>query len=99
VRLNTESGLVVNAGIYIVTTWRRISCGSFSVKSYVRSYSHKILPITLTLTLSILGLIPFLFDGLSEPFWFSFAVGTIAGLAMSSFAVIFVLPIFAVKRR
>lgn len=93
------SGLAVNAGIYIVTTWREISCGSFSARSYVRAFSRKIIPIMLTVTSTILGLIPFLFDGPSEPFWFSFAVGTIAGMAVSAFTFVFVLPVFALRRR
>lgn len=34
-----------------------------------------------------------------EVFWFDFAVGTIAGMLFSILAVIFILPVFCVKRK
>ena len=140
------SGIVVNAGIYLVTTYQgllneRRSPGrpvirqahqpentqaahqpaavqmphqpvaepveapaeaSLSnrgrIRLYVKSYSRKITPITLTIISTILGLLPFLTDGPEEVFWFDFAVGTIAGMLFSIIAVIFVLPVFCVKK-
>ena len=52
----------------------------------------------LTVVSTILGLIPFLTDGPQEVFWFDFAIGTIGGMAFSLIAVIFVLPVFVLKR-
>ena len=41
---------------------------------------------------SIIGLVPFLFDGPSEVFWFDFAIGTILGLVFSVIALVLYLP-------
>lgn len=51
-----------------------------SVRAYVRAYSRKVKPIMLTVVSTVAGLIPFLTDGPTEVFWFSFAVGTIGGI-------------------
>jgi len=95
------AGIVVNAGIYLVTTWQKISGSrddrSRRIRNYVKAYSQKILPISLTIISTILGLIPFLTDGPKEVFWFDFAIGTISGMCISVLAIIFILPVFAVK--
>lgn len=86
------SGLVVNAGIYLVYEMRlqqKRRCGS-----YIRAFNHKIVPIQLTVISTVLGLIPFLLDGPSEVFWFAFACGTISGLVYSLAVIFFLLPIF-----
>lgn len=44
------------------------------VRRYIHSFNRKIWLISLTILFSILGLIPFLFDGPKEVFWFAFAV-------------------------
>ncbi|MDD2595149.1 MAG: efflux RND transporter permease subunit [Bacteroidales bacterium] len=62
------------------------------VRAYVRAYNHKVVPIMLTVLSTLLGLIPFLFDGPDEVFWFAFAIGTIGGLAFSLIALIFFMP-------
>ncbi len=97
------SGIVVNAGIYLVTTYQMLlACKKDTEKNrislYVKAYSRKINPITLTIVSTILGLLPFLTDGPEEVFWFDFAVGTISGMLFSIIAVIFILPVFCVKR-
>ena len=96
------AGLTVNAGIYIICQnnnqrtkqllpleydkKRRLKIGT---RRYVSAFNHKIIPILLTILSTVLGMIPFLIDGLDEqPFWYSLAVGTIGGLMFS------VLPIF-----
>ncbi len=86
-------GITVNAGIYLVSAWKR-GGGRKSARAYIRAFDRKIWPITLTILSSVLGLVPFLFDGPSEVFWFSFAVGTIAGLLFSVLAMLFFLPAF-----
>ncbi len=91
------SGLVINAGIYLLAEYRGILSKKSSMqplRCYVRAYNHKIVPVFLTVFSTIFGLIPFLFDGQDEPFWFSFAVGTIGGLLFSFLAFVFVMPIF-----
>lgn len=123
------SGIVVNAGIYLVTTYQALlkerspgmfgsrvpflepadsglvasapltaeSSLAFRIRLYVKSFSRKITPITLTIISTILGLIPFLTDGPEEVFWFDFAVGTISGMLFSIIAVVFILPVFCVR--
>ncbi len=82
------SGITVNAGIYLISEW--LSCCS-----YLHAFSRKIRPISLTILSTVLGLIPFLFDGPGEVFWFAFAVGTIAGLVFSVLALLLWLPVEA----
>ena len=86
------SGLVVNAGIYILHEYREM-------KVYVRAFNHKIIPIFLTVVSTILGLVPFLLDGTNEVFWFAFAVGTMSGLVFSLFALIFIMPVWLKPER
>lgn len=90
-------GLTVNAGIYILAEYQHI-CSSCSVAQsaltcYVRAYNHKIIAVFLTILSTMLGLVPFLIDGKSSPFWFSFAVGSMGGLLFSIIALVFVMPI------
>ena len=85
-------GIVVNAGIYLVTTFQE-------THDYIKAFSRKITPISLTIVSTILGLLPFLSDGPEEVFWFDFAIGTIAGMAFSVIAIILVLPVFTLRRR
>ena len=84
-------GIVVNAGIYLVTTYHE-------THDYIKAFSRKITPISLTIVSTILGLLPFLSDGPEEVFWFDFAIGTIAGMAFSLVAIILVLPVFVVRK-
>lgn len=84
-------GLTVNAGIYIISEYRHTNS---TLRSYVRAYNHKIIAVLLTVFSTVLGLVPFLIDGKSSPFWFSFAVGASGGLLFSVFALVFVMPIF-----
>ena len=92
------SGLVVNAAIYIINeynnsikTYDGYSLNKINI--YVKSYNHKIIPVLLTIFSTVLGLVPFLMDGVKEQFWFSFAIGTTGGLLFSIIAIIFIMPI------
>ena len=114
------SGIVVNAGIYLINQFQDIrssarrrrmrslgydasckdvqdSSGRFAVRQHVKAYNHKINPTMLTIISTILGLIPFLFDGPEEVFWFAFATGTIGGMAFSVLALILYLPVFCFR--
>ena len=68
------SGIVVNAGIYMVNEMTGDRSGRDGVRKYVRAFNHKIKPVMLTVISTVLGLIPFLFDGPDEVFWFAFAI-------------------------
>ena len=89
-------GIVVNAGIYLITEYdecRRISSKQ-GLQLYLMAFNHKIVPISLTILSTILGLVPFLYDGPEEVFWFAFAMAAISGTAFSILALIIYLPIF-----
>jgi multidrug efflux pump subunit AcrB len=89
------SGLVVNAAIYIINDYNNIrKKGS---RAFIRAYNHKIIPILLTLVSTILGLVPFVLLGSSEPFWFAFAAGTIGGLVFSIPVLFFFLPVYLIQ--
>lgn len=90
-------GTVVNAGIYLVFQFMDES-GDNPVNRYVNAFRKKAWPISLTILSSVLGLVPFLFDGPSEVFWFDFAIATVAGLAFSTAAMVFVFPVFVLRR-
>ncbi len=94
------SGLVVNAAIYIINEYNNTTKSIGRVRVYVKAYNHKIIPIFLTIISTVLGLVPFLMDGVKEQFWFSFAIGTVGGLLFSAIAIVFFMPIImSLKRR
>lgn len=90
------SGIVVNAGIYLINEYNGLKkryIGRKSIDVYMMAYNHKIVPILLTIISTVLGLLPFLYDGEQEVFWFSFAIGSIGGIMFSIVALIIYLPI------
>lgn len=94
------SGLVVNAAIYVVNDWNHLQklhptlpANTLLLQAgYTRART-----ILLTTLSTIAGLLPFLWEGQQEIFWFSFAVGAIGGLAISLPAVWWVLPVLLWK--
>ena len=94
-------GIVVNAGIYLIheeDTCAAIS-GKRGIALYLKAFNHKIVPISLTILSTILGLAPFLYDGPEEVFWFAFAIAAISGTFFSVVALLIYLPIFLPMRR
>ncbi|MEG1607237.1 MAG: efflux RND transporter permease subunit [Mucinivorans sp.] len=88
------SGLVVNAGIYLVNEYNvmRQMGATPGLRTYLRAYNRKIIPILLTVISTVLGLLPFVMIS-REPFWFSFAAGAIGGMIFSIVAVTAFLPL------
>ncbi len=90
-------GIVVNAGLYIINDYNNF-CRSKKVKRslkiYIKAFNHKIIPIFLTIISTVLGLVPFIWGGQKEVFWFAFAVGAAGGLIFSIVAVLVYLPLF-----
>ncbi|MBO5026250.1 MAG: efflux RND transporter permease subunit [Bacteroidaceae bacterium] len=84
-------GLTVNAGIYLINEYNH------NGRIFIKAYNHKIVPILLTVSSTVLGLLPFLMDGQKERFWFSFAIGSISGLLSSVIVLVFVFPAFLKK--
>lgn len=100
------AGIVVNSAIYILNEYRQLGKeealkGRPRAVLYVKAYSHKVIPVALTILSTVLGLVPFFFDGQQkQPFWFSFAAGVVGGLLFSFLVIVFVLPVFvALKPR
>lgn len=89
-------GITVNAGIYLTSEYRTIAeiVGRTGLKTYVKAYNRKIVPTMLTILSTVLGLVPFLFDGRQNQFWFSFAVGVMSGMLFSVIAIVMVMPVF-----
>ena len=89
-------GITVNAGIYLTSEYRTIAAatGKTGLKTYIKAYNRKIIPTMLTILSTVLGLIPFLFDGKQNQFWFSFAIGVMSGMLFSVIAIVFIIPVF-----
>ena len=97
-------GIVVNAGIYLLSAWRSLGGSTANlldirIRHYVKAFGYKAAPILLTLSSTVLGLIPFLSDGPEEVFWFDFAAGTIGGIVFSLIALVLYLPVFSVPKK
>ena len=91
------SGLVVNAGLFIVNDFNNYVKNYPSrpkLMIYIKAFNHKIIPISLTIISTVIGLVPFIWDGQNEVFWFAFASGVIGGLLFSIMAIILYLPLF-----
>jgi multidrug efflux pump subunit AcrB len=89
-------GIVVNAGIYIINEYNiiRRQSGVAGIKVFIKAFNRKIVPTILTIISTVLGLIPFLFDGNDTVFWFAFATGVMGGMILSIIALIVFLPVF-----
>ncbi|MEM8524141.1 MAG: efflux RND transporter permease subunit [Bacteroidota bacterium] len=95
------SGIVVNSLILIVNDfnqYRKSNSQRSTLQLYIKAFHHKIIPISLSIISTALGLIPFLLHGQQEVFWFALAVGTIGGLWFSILVIMFLIPVFFVKR-
>ena len=96
------SGISVNAGIYLLNQFNLFNAerklSQNIEKLYIKAYNHKIIPILLTIISTVLGLIPFLTDGVNEVFWFSFAVGTMGGLLFSLAGIVLFLPVLSGRK-
>lgn len=90
-------GIVVNAGLYIINDYNNF-CRAKGVNNdltlYLKAFNHKIIPVFLTIISTVLGLVPFVWSGQKEVFWFAFAVGAMGGLIFSIVAILFYLPLF-----
>jgi multidrug efflux pump subunit AcrB len=90
-------GLVVNAAIYIINDMNNLVSRKGkdeTIQTYVKAFNQKIIPIMLTILSTVLGLIPFIWGGQKEVFWFAFAAGASGGLIFSLVAIIVFLPLF-----
>jgi len=91
------SGIVVNAGLYIINDYNyfcREKKKKDSLKLYLKAFNQKIMPVFLTIISTVLGLVPFVWSGQKEVFWFAFAAGAMGGLIFSIVAILIYLPLF-----
>ena len=96
------SGLVVNAAIYIINDFNNLVAREnrdVTVRTFLKAFNQKIVAITLTILSTVLGLIPFVWGGQKEVFWFAFAAGAMGGLLFSMVAIIIYLPLFLKLKR
>lgn len=95
-------GITVNASIYIINEYnnlRRRRPHLSPLRTYIKAWNAKVIPILLTVLSTILGFIPFMVGGEKENFWCSLAIGTISGLVTSVIGIFFFLPLFVLKRK
>ncbi|MGD9556965.1 MAG: efflux RND transporter permease subunit [Mangrovibacterium sp.] len=91
------SGIVVNAGLYIINDYNYFCRGrrkKDSLRLYLKAFNQKIIPVFLTIISTVLGLVPFVWSGQKEVFWFAFAAGAMGGLIFSVVAILIYLPLF-----
>lgn len=91
------AGIVVNAGIYLINEYNQVRKkfpDKYPTDIYIKAFNYKIIPIILTIISTVLGLIPFIYSGQNEAFWFAFAAGAIGGLLFSFIAIFIYLPLF-----
>ncbi|MBU2903435.1 efflux RND transporter permease subunit [Arenibacter algicola] len=95
------SGISVNSALYIVNDLNNLKKqypGRDLRSLYFKAFHYKIIPVILTIVSTIAGLIPFIWGGQNEVFWFSFAAGSIGGLLFSLLGIMIYLPLFITKR-
>lgn len=95
-------GISVNSALYIINDYNNLK-KQYPKRNtqllYFKAFNYKIIPVTLTIVSTIVGLIPFVWSGQNEAFWFSFAAGSIGGLLFSLLGIFFYLPIFCLKTK
>lgn len=88
-------GLAVNAVLYILNDYNhRLKAGKpRGVRTYLKAWNAKIIPVVLTVASTVLGFIPFLIGKEISDFWVSLAIGTITGLVFSLLVLTIYLPL------
>lgn len=94
-------GISVNSALYIINDYNNLKKeypNRNTISLYFKAFNYKIIPVILTIVSTIVGLIPFVWNGQNEAFWFAFAVGSIGGLIFSLIGIFIYLPLFILKR-
>lgn len=90
-------GISVNAALYIINDVNNLKKASpcrDTLRIYLKAFNKKVTPILITIFSTLAGLIPFVWAGQRETFWFSFAVGSIGGVIFSLIGILVYLPLF-----
>lgn len=99
------TGLTGNSAIYILNEYDAIlkKNPAMRLRSYLKAFNYKIVPVFLTVISTALGFMPFLFERDKDDFWISLSVGTIGGLVFSLIGILFFLPLiiglFSTRRK
>lgn len=94
------SGLTVNSGIFIIYEFLKIKEVKTDSKSaFFKAFNIKIGAICLTIVSTIAGLMPFIIANQHESFRYTLACGTSGGLLFSLVGLLFLLPLFCLKKR
>ena len=96
------AGLSVNAAIFIINDFiilRKKKPHLTNTAQYLKAFQGKIIPILLMVISTILGLLPFIIYDRNEPFWYSLAICTIAGMVFSMIGLLFWFPMMLKKIR
>lgn len=96
------SGISVNSCLYIINDFNNLKIqfpNRDVVSLFFKAFNYKIIPILLTIISTVAGLIPFLWDGQKEVFWFSFALGSIGGLIFSIIGIYIYIPLFVLNKK
>ena len=94
-------GISVNSALFIINDYNNLKKQypkRNTQQLYFKAFNYKIIPVILTIVSTIVGLIPFVWHGQNEAFWFSFAVGSIGGLLLSLIGIFFYLPLFSLRK-
>jgi len=95
-------GLSVNSALYIINDYNVFSRQKRKhggIKTYIKAFNHKIIPVILTVLSTIFGLVPFVIGGQKEVFWFAFAAGTIGGLLFSLITLYIYFPLLLMLKK
>jgi multidrug efflux pump subunit AcrB len=94
-------GISVNAALYIINDYNNFK-RQYPLRNaqllYFKAFNYKMIPVVLTIISTMVGLIPFVWGGQNEAFWFSFAAGSIGGLLFSLIGIFIYLPVFIVEK-
>ncbi|KAK6033587.1 hypothetical protein OSTOST_00185 [Ostertagia ostertagi] len=92
-------GLVANGAIFIVNDINHARAGMVDKPAIMLDIIIKRSRTILLSTISTCcGLVPFIFGEVNEVFWYSFAIGTVAGLIFSLASLFVVLPLLLWRR-
>lgn len=96
------AGLAVNPVFFIINDYnneRKANPNRIIIRSYIKAFNSKIIPILLTILSTILGLIPFIIFDANEEFWSALAICSISGIVFSTIAGISFLPALFIRRK
>lgn len=97
------SSLITNTALYIINDLnffkRSRSRQIDAIEVYARALNAKAMPIIVTTVAAILSMLPFMYSGEEQGFWYTLSAGTIGGLLFSLIGAYVLLPLCLIKNR